>query len=59
VAPLGEVQDDIAILGALGKLWDHVVEVIPPATRILRVSVTLGELTLDTARQPDLFPTMI
>jgi hypothetical protein len=29
--------------------------VIPPTTKIMRVSVTLGELTLDTARQPDLF----
>ena len=55
VTALGEVQDDIAILGALGRLWDHVVEVIPLGTKVLRVSVTLGELTLDSARQPDLF----
>jgi DNA polymerase-4 len=32
-----------------------VTAVIPPATKIMRVSATLGELTLDTARQPDLF----
>lgn len=55
VAPLGEVQGDMAILSALGELWDRVTAIIPPATRILRVSITLGELTLSTARQPDLF----
>jgi DNA polymerase-4 len=52
---LGEVQDDMAILAALGELWERVTAVIPSTTKIMRVSVTLGELTLDTARQPDLF----
>jgi DNA polymerase-4 len=39
---LGEVQDDMAILAALGELWERVTAVIPPATKIMRVSVTLG-----------------
>lgn len=55
VRPLGEVQDDIAILQAFTGLWDHVVAVIPPRTQILRIMVTLGELTGADARQPDLF----
>lgn len=55
VAPLGEVQDDMAILAALSELWERVTGVIPPTMKIMRVSVTLGELTLDSARQPDLF----
>ncbi len=54
VAAIGEVRDDIAILAALARLWDHVVSVIPRGTKILRLSVTLGELTAG-ARQPDLF----
>jgi DNA polymerase-4 len=42
----------MAILAALGELWERVTAVIPPTTKIMRVSVTLGELTLDgtTAR---------
>lgn len=55
VEALGEVSDDMAILNALARLWDHVAAVIPPATKILRIGVTLGELTDAGARQPDLF----
>lgn len=55
VEALGEVADDMAILAAFARLWEHVVAVIPPATKILRLSVTLGELTDAGARQPDLF----
>lgn len=55
IKPLGEVRDDMAILAALAVLWDHVTQVIPPRTQIMRVGVTLGDLTLADARQPDLF----
>ena len=55
VVPLGEVSDDMALLGALGALWADVVVAVPPGTKILRVGVTLGKLTADSARQPDLF----
>lgn len=52
---LGQVNDDIALLHALEASWSTIVELIPPHTKILRVGVTLGDLTLATARQPDFF----
>ena len=55
VEALGEVADDMAILAAFARLWEHVVTGIPPATKILRLSVTLGELTDAGARQTDMF----
>lgn len=54
-APLGEVKDDMAILATLGQLWARVASTVPKGAKILRVSVTLGQLTEGSARQPDLF----
>ena len=50
---LPQVNDDHAVLAALAQLWDRVVADLPPATRILRVGVTLGNLTPADARQLD------
>lgn len=55
VAPLREIVDDVVILATLARLWDHVSAPIPPGTKLMRVGVTLGELTDAGARQPDLF----
>lgn len=55
VGPLGEVSDDIAILSALADLWSHVASTIPPRTQVMRVGVTLGELTDAGVRQLDFF----
>lgn len=55
IAPLREVSDDLAILNALTALWDHVALRIPAGTKLMRIGVTLGELTGADARQPDLF----
>lgn len=51
---LPQVNDDQAILATLSTLWERVCAFIPPATKILRVGVTLGNLTPATSRQLDL-----
>ncbi|MBL8711255.1 MAG: type VI secretion protein ImpB [Alphaproteobacteria bacterium] len=48
------VQDDLACLEALGALWKIAVMTISPKAEIVRVGVTLGELTPVTERQLDL-----
>lgn len=48
------VQDDLACLEALNTLWDIAVKQIPQKPEIVRVGVTLGELTPATERQLDL-----
>lgn len=48
------VQDDMACLAALGTLWSKAVKEISPKVEIVRVGVTLGELTPATERQLDL-----
>ena len=50
---LPQVNDDHAVLTALSALWDRIVADLPPSTRILRVGVTLGDLTPANARQLD------
>lgn len=48
------VQDDFACLEALGLLWNIAVKEIPRRPEIVRVGVTLGELTPASERQLDL-----
>lgn len=48
------VQDDFACLEALGVLWNIAAKEIPPRAEIVRVGVTLGELSPATERQLDL-----
>ncbi len=50
---LPQVNDDQAVLSALTTLWDRVVSSLPAATKVMRVGVTLGELTRSDARQLD------
>ena len=50
---LPQVNDDQAVLGALTALWNRVVPTMPRNVKILRVGVTLGELTPADARQLD------
>jgi DNA polymerase IV len=49
------VQDDHACLEALAVLWEEARSEISPRARIIRVGVTLGELTAAGARQLDMF----
>lgn len=53
VMTLPQVNDDQAVLSALAGLWDRVVATIPGRTKVLRVGVTLGDLTPAEARQLD------
>ena len=48
------VQDDFACLEALGLLWNIALKEIPRRPEIVRVGVTLGELTPASERQLDL-----
>lgn len=48
------MQDDLACLKALGTLWEIAVKKISAKAEIVRVGVTLGELTPATERQLDL-----
>lgn len=48
------VQDDFACLETLGLLWGIAVKEIPQRPEIVRVGVTLGELSPATERQLDL-----
>lgn len=50
---LPQVNDDQAVLSALTTLWDRTVAGIPPRTNIMRIGVTLGELTPASERQLD------
>lgn len=47
-------QDDQACLRALGILWDSAHRDLPPRTRLMMVSVTLGDLAPANERQLDL-----
>jgi DNA polymerase-4 len=51
---LADVHDDQAILFALEFLWDEARKILPTGTRILRLGVTLFELSRADARQLDL-----
>lgn len=48
------VSDDQACLTALQKAWDHLRNVVPSRARIMRVHVTLGELSEGGVRQLDM-----
>jgi DNA polymerase-4 len=50
---LPQVNDDQAVLRGLSSLWERVTHAIPPKTRIMRVGVTLGELSPAGTRQLD------
>ncbi|MBV8978202.1 MAG: type VI secretion protein ImpB [Alphaproteobacteria bacterium] len=52
---LPAVQDDHACLVALTELWITACAEIPPRAKIIRLSVTLGELSSANERQLDLF----
>lgn len=53
VLTLPQVNDDQAVLSALTTLWDRVASPLPPKTKIMRVGITLGDLTRASARQLD------
>ncbi len=48
------VQDDQACLRALGNLWDKANKQLPKRTRLMMLSVTLGDLSPANERQLDL-----
>ena len=52
---LPSVQDDYACLDALGKLWEMAQRRIKPRSEIIRVGVTLSNLSPANARQLDMF----
>ncbi len=52
---LPAVHDDHACLAALTELWITARAEIPPRAKIIRLSVTLGELSSANERQLDLF----
>ncbi len=51
---LHSVQDDHACLAALSALWTKARAEIPKRSEIIRVGVTLADLSKDTGRQLDL-----
>ena len=51
---LPDVHDDQALLAALEYLWDEAGGAMPPWARVLRLGVTLFELSRADARQLDL-----
>ena len=53
--PLPIVHDDQACLAGLEALWKKACLELPPATKIIRVGVTLLDLSPSTARQLDMF----
>lgn len=53
VLTLPMVNDDQAVLRGLTTLWDRVVAPLSPKTQVMRVGVTLGELTPANQRQLD------
>ncbi len=48
------VHDDQAVLSAFELLWDEARALLPPQTRILRLGVTLFDLTRASERQLDM-----
>jgi len=50
---LPQVRDDKAVLDALGQMWDCMDQETARERRVMRVGVTLGDLTRATARQFD------
>ena len=50
---LPQVNDDQALLTALAKLWGRLTSLLTNKTRVLRVGVTLGDLTTANNRQLD------
>lgn len=52
---LYQVNDDQACLSALGRLWDKAHRELPQRTEIIRIGVTLLDLTPATERQLDIF----
>jgi DNA polymerase-4 len=48
------VHDDFACLDALSALWDMAIAEISPKAEIIRIGVTLGELSPASERQLDL-----
>jgi DNA polymerase-4 len=53
--PLTVVRDDFACLSALGTLWARAANDLPRTVRIVRIGVTLLDLSPATQRQLDLF----
>ena len=51
---LPQVNDDQAVLASLAVLWDRLTSSMPTSIKILRVGITLSDLTPATARQLDL-----
>lgn len=50
---LPQVNDDQALLTALTGLWDRLTDKMPAKTKLMRVGVTLGNLTAANHRQLD------
>jgi len=50
---LHAANDDQACLSSLDKLWKHARQEVPKSMKIVRVGVTLGDLTLADSRQLD------
>lgn len=48
------VQDDKAILDGLNKIWWRLCRYLSPKTRIVRVGVTLGQISRADSRQLDM-----
>lgn len=53
--PLHYVQDDQACLAALNALWERVRAEVPPNAEIVRLGVTLFDLSAPYERQLDMF----
>lgn len=53
--PLPIVRDDQACLAGLETLWTKACRELPPGTKIIRLGVTLLDLSPATARQLDMF----
>lgn len=52
---LPQVNDDQALLATLGTLWSGMQQEVGTRVKLLRVGVTLGDLTRADARQLDMF----
>jgi len=52
---LHSANDDQTCLSTLTVLWDEARETLPPDSRFVRVGVVLMDLTMNTARQLDMF----
>ncbi len=53
--PLPVIHDDQACLTGLERLWEKARQELPPRSRIIRMGVTLLDLSPASARQLDLF----